>query len=325
MNALRRLRYWRRVAAAYLAPGQSQLSFWHESPEVNPELETDRLGPYYMTFRDKADYAGPRDHHGVPMLDYRGDISIQHNPIAVAQYGLANYNLLEGGEDKRRRRVVATADWLVRSLKKNRAGLWVWSHHFDWEYRDTLKAPWHSGLAQGQGVSLLVRAHLLDNHSGYLEAAHKAFVTMVTRIAEGGTLFVDREGHRWIEEYIVDPPTHILNGFMWASWGAYDLHLATGDAEALRLFDDSVVTLKANLPRYDLGFWSLYEQSGTRLGMIASPFYHRLHIVQLRIMARLTGDATFDSWADRWEGYAEKPWNRRRALLQKFLFKLLYY
>ena len=51
-----------------------------------------------------------------------------------------------------------------------------------------------------------------------------------------------------------------------------------------------VRTLVRNLDRYDLGFWSLYEQSGTRLPMVASPFYHQLHIVQLRIMHRLTGE-----------------------------------
>ena len=86
-------------------------------------------------------------------------------------------------------------------------------------------------------------------------------------------------------------------------------------------------TLLHNLDRYDLGFWSLYEQSGTRLPMVASPFYHQLHIVQLRIMHRLTGGTTdtFARVADRWESYARSRSNRTRALCYKSAFKLCYY
>jgi heparosan-N-sulfate-glucuronate 5-epimerase len=123
----------------------------------------------------------------------------------------------------------------------------------------------------------------------------------------------------------VDPPTHILNGFMWALWGAFDFWLARGDATAKGIFDRGVETLVRNLPRFDTGYWSLYEQSGTRLQMLASPFYHRLHIVQLRVMSRLTGDARFAAVAERWEGYALRRGNRTRALVEKSVFKLLYY
>jgi glycosyltransferase involved in cell wall biosynthesis len=45
-----------------------------------------------MRFQAKAAYAGPFDGAGVPLLDYRGDIGSQHNPIAIAQYGLARFN-----------------------------------------------------------------------------------------------------------------------------------------------------------------------------------------------------------------------------------------
>ena len=44
--------------------------------------------------------------------------------------------------------------------------------------------------------------------------------------------FTDEHGNLWFEEYIVSPPTHILNGFMWAAWGVYDYFLATGDPTA---------------------------------------------------------------------------------------------
>jgi hypothetical protein len=201
----------------------------------------------------------------------------------------------------------------------------VWNHHFNWEYRDTLKAPWYSALAQGQGISLLVRAHKESGDARYLDAARQAFASFQQPIDKGGVAFTDESGDLWFEEYIVSPPTHILNGFIWALWGVYDYFLATRDSSAQELFSRGVRTLLHNLDRYDLGFWSLYEQSGTRLPMVASRFYHQLHIVQLRVMHRLTGEEAFARVADRWENYARSRTKRTRALCYKSAFKLCYY
>jgi hypothetical protein len=201
----------------------------------------------------------------------------------------------------------------------------VWNHHFDWEYRTRLKAPWFSALAQGQGISLLVRAHRETGKEAYLDAAQRAFVTFLTNVDEGGVVYTNEDGHTWFEEYIVFPPTHILNGFIWASWGVYDYFLATGDPRAEDLFDQAMRTLAVNLQRYDVGFWSLYEQSGTRLKMLASPFYHRLHIVQLKVLYRLTGEEIFRDFATRWESYGRSRVKRTVALGHKVIFKLCYY
>jgi hypothetical protein len=342
MSLATRWHYYRRIFGAYLFPGlgsgRSQLTFWHETPEINPRATPDRLGEYYMLFRDKADYAGHYDAAGIPMLDYHGVIGLQYNPIAIAQWGLANYNhFCATGDETRWQKTLKAADWLTANLEQNSHGLCVWNHHFDWEYRNTLKAPWYSGLAQGQGVSLLLRAHA-HAHSHfedgkyqyqYQRAAEKAFVALTRPIAEGGVLFEDasedNEKDLWIEEYLVDPPTHILNGFMWALWGVFDYWLARSDAPAKDIFDRGVETLIHNLDRFDTGYWSLYEQSGTRLKMLASPFYHRLHIVQLRVLSKLTADARFAAVAKRWDGYAQHRGNRTRALIEKSIFKLLRY
>jgi hypothetical protein len=144
-------------------------------------------------------------------------------------------------------------------------------------------------------------------------------------VDEGGVLFQDERGDIWIEEYLVDPPTHILNGMIWALWGVHDYALATQDPSAKNLFAKVVHTLERNLSNYDAGFWSLYEQSGTRLRMMASPFYHRLHVVQLRIMHQLTGLEVFGDYADRWERFERSRIKRIKALAYKSAFKLCYY
>jgi heparosan-N-sulfate-glucuronate 5-epimerase len=326
MGLYSRLSYYRRSLGAYLSPGHSHLSFWQEAPRLNLTAPTQTLGEYYMGFESKADFALHRDDRGIPMLDYRGKIGLQYNPIAISQWGLGNYNLYSRTSDPQRRtNFLAAADWLCKNLTQNRFGLWVWQHNFDWEYRDRLRAPWYSGLAQGQGISLLVRAHKETERPEYGHAAQRAFASFLMQVGDGGVTFSDENGDLWFEEYIVSPPTHILNGFIWAAWGVHDYFLATGDPTPRSLFEHAAQTLLKNLPRYDAGFWSLYEQSGTRLPMLASSFYHRLHIVQLRVMERLTGETEFKHMADRWEEYSRSRFKRMKALCYKSVFKLCYY
>ena len=205
------LSYYRRIFSAYLLGGKSHLTFWHETPAENPHARATELGEYYMLFAEKADYRGAYDPSGIPQLDYHGHIGLQYNPIAIAQYGLGNYNLWrQTGDPTRKQKFLLIADWLCSNLEPNAQGFAVWNHHFNWEYRDTLRAPWYSALAQGQGISLLVRAYKETGVPKYLDAARRAFVSFQHSIPDGGVAFTDESGDLWFEEYIVSPPTHIL-------------------------------------------------------------------------------------------------------------------
>ena len=326
MTALSKLNYYRRVFRAYSSPEKSQLSFWHDSADINSRITPQGVGEYYMNFAGKANYASHVDESGVPLLNYHGSIGLQYNPIAIAQWGLGNFNIFRRrGDEAARQKFLLAADWLCDHLESNAFGVHVWNHHFDWEYRTQLRAPWYSGLAQGQGISLLVRAYSEFSHPKYMAAATLAFHSFLAGTDAGGVTFIDRQGDMWFEEYIVSPPTHILNGFIWAIWGIYDYFLVTRAREARRLFDAATKTLLENLHSYDLGFWSLYEQSGTLLPMIASPFYHRLHITQLQVMYELTHEPVFSEFAQRWRAYGRSRSKRTRALCYKGAFKLCYY
>ena len=59
--------------------------------------------------------------------------------------------------------------------------------------------------------------------------------------------------------------------------------------------------------------------------MLASKFYHSLHITQLKVMATLTGEPLFQEYADKWTAYTRSVWNTRRAFAMKALFKVCYY
>jgi heparosan-N-sulfate-glucuronate 5-epimerase len=323
---LKKLQYWNRIFKAYILGNTSHLSFWHGEPRINPDIVTESLGPYYMLFHKKAEFVGHSDVNGIPMLDYQGTIGLQYNPIAIAQWGLGNYNIWYETESQDHfNKFIKCANWLVENLEENSYGLKVWMHYFDFEYRDTLKAPWYSGLAQGQGISVLIRAYKETNNEKYKNAADQAFQVFNISTVDGGVNFKDANGNNWIEEYIVHPPTHILNGFIWGLWGVYDYAIQFNDKNAQDLFKDYNKTLIQELDNYDNGFWSLYEHSGTWLKMIASLFYHKLHIVQLRVMYHLTSVNKYSEVANNWTNYLNSTFNRKRALLQKAIFKVLYY
>jgi len=50
-----------------------------------------------------------------------------------------------------------------------------------------------------------------------------------------------------------------------------------------------------------------------------------LHVTQLRVMHKITGDEGFAGYAEKWEKYAHSASKRTRALCYKGAFKLCYY
>ena len=165
---LNRITYWKRILNTYLFKKGSNLNFWHGEPEINLNFKNTEKFSYYMKFEYKANYDNVLDKSGVPMLDYSGNIGKKYNPIAIAQYGLGNFNLYLDTEDlSRREKVLLSAAWLKKNIVKNELGIHSWMHYFDFEYKQKLISPWHSGLAQGSGISLLLRAHKIDDQSGF--------------------------------------------------------------------------------------------------------------------------------------------------------------
>ena len=148
------------------------------------------------------------------------------------------------------------------------------------------------------------------------------FQSFQRSVSEGGVVVEDDRGHIWIEEYLVDPPSHILNGFIWALWGVYDYARWSGQFDALRIWAAGVATLAKRLADFDTGWWSLYEARDGSREMLASRYYHTLHITQLRVMYRLTGIDAFSACADRFQTYLDRPSHRALAFGRKAIFKL---
>jgi len=319
--------YQKRVLSAYLHRKESNLDFWHTELGLNEIDLKNGIGRYYMDFRPKTVYKGPFDSKGIPMLNYRGDIGLQYNPNAVAQFALGLYDLfLDSGDTQWLNKFIRVSDWFVENLRMIDEEVGLWEYCFDFEYYHYLKAPWRSALAQGQGISVMVRAYNLTGERVYLNTAERAYASFMRDISqEGGVTFTDNNGDVWLEECVISPPTHVLNGYIWSLWGVLDYYLTTRSLHAEELYSKCVITLERNISRYHLGFWSRYHLAPTLLPMIASPYYHRLHIVQLRAMERLTGRETFKVYADIWEHCAARKFYKNAALAWKSLFKLIYF
>ena len=85
------------------------------------------------------------------------------------------------------------------------------------------------------------------------------------------------------------------------------------------MYENVVTSLLATIPRYDVGWWSRYSLYPHRIRDLAKLFYHRLHVDQLDVMERLTGESAFGALAQRWRGY-DTARHRTALVAQKAAF-----
>lgn len=165
-------------------------------------------------------------------------------------------------------------------------------------------------MAQGEGASLLVRAYLESNDEKYLNGAQKAVDFMLMPIEEGGTVGIIENG---IVLYEFPGKAAVLNGWIFSSFGLFDLWKATEDSRYKAAWNESIQGIKCNLYRFDTGHWSLYDLSGK----YTSPFYHSLHIAQLKVLDKLDPDDSWKKYIKKWEtDQKSKFWSKYAFLIK---------
>jgi heparosan-N-sulfate-glucuronate 5-epimerase len=242
------------------------------------------------------------------------------HPISVAQLGLGGWQLA-AADARWLELVTATVDWILgESDAEGRIAFeFAYPHTFD------LPPPWYSAMAQGEAASLLVRAAVALERPELTAAAERTASSLLD--GSSPVIAVTPEGVV-LQEYPTDPPSHVLNGWIFALWGLYDVALAGGAASAAARagFADGVTTLIARLPLYEAGWkgaWSRYDLFPHRIVHVTSPFYHRLHVEQLRALHQLQGEPLLSETADRWERGLDQPLIRAQALSRKVAFRVL--
>lgn len=266
---------------------------------------SDSVGGYYNDLTEKVSKRELSD-EVLPMTTIDSGKQI-YFCIEIFQYGLAAYDLyLIQKNEFMLKRTLACADWAVENQEE--CGGWLTFSH------ETPDHP-YSSMAQGEGISLLLRAYLATKDEKYLAAASRAKDFMLLPINEGGVTRYEGEDVYFYE--FTNTPL-VLNGWIFSLWGIYDYAKATEDSEAWKIYLATVASLKKKLPEYDTKYWSKYDEAKR----ISSPFYHALHIAQLRVMYDLTGEEVFAQYANRWEKYRKSFWKSKRAFLKKAVQKV---
>ncbi|MDX6481704.1 MAG: heparosan-N-sulfate-glucuronate 5-epimerase [Gaiellaceae bacterium] len=253
---------------------------------------------YYVDLRGKVTSPGAKG-----FAELTAD-PVRANPVSIVQLGLGALQL-----DKTDL-VADVVGWVEERVGAD--GLLA--YRFPMPHTYALEPPWYSALAQGEAVSLLVRAAVLLERPGLVDLAEQIAEPL---IRSDSPLVVETPEGPVLQEYPTDPPAHVLNGWLFALWGLHDL----GATEA---FATGAETLARRIDRYraPLG-WSLYDLYPHPLPNIASPSYHRLHIEQLRRQCELLADPRIAAVADEWERAAGSRVSLAGAFAAKVAFRVV--
>ncbi len=285
------------------------------SAPVGPRISTTSLGGYYIDFSFKA----KEPTWPPPWLGHDGG----RLHVAAAQWGLGCYERYLAGEgDAWLAAARRTADHLDAEQQTEGPQRGGWVHEFRHRHTFPLEPPWLSGMAQGEGASLLLRVHRETGEERYAQAARLALDPMEIPSAEGGVR-ANLGGGFFPEEYPTSPPSLVLNGGLFALWGCFDVALALDDPRARELWEEGLATLAAHIDDFDTGYWSRYDLFPHPVANIASAAYHQLHISQLRATLTIAESAPLAAAADRFERYAAARGAAARAFAAKVAFRLV--
>ena len=281
------------------------------NPEVGSRIASGEVRGYYVDFGFKAtDPSWPPD-----WLEER-DMQLH---VATAQWALGAFERhLDGQGEEWLAAARDAADYLIADQEPD--GGWV--HRFPMPHTFPLRPPWLSGMAQGEGASLLVRIHAETGEDRYAEAAIRALRPFAFPVPAGGVRTILGDGP-FFEEYPTEVPSLVLNGGVFALWGAYDVGVGLGSSESMEDYESGFAALAENLYRWDTGHWSLYDLYPHPIPNIASSAYHALHIAQLKAMRLITPHPEIDATLERFERYRDSRLDNTRAFARKSAFRLL--
>jgi hypothetical protein len=179
-------------------------------------------------------------------------------------------------------------------------------------------------MGQGQLLSLLVRYYQNSKDPMALEVMIKISNSYLLEFEEPNG-FVNRHGNRVVfEEYPKrqDLNPHVLNGWVLSTIGL-SAYVSTFDeqtdllyARKKELLELTIATLKNEVNRYDLHFWSCYNQPRSVLN-IASVHYHMQHIAFLNTIGFITNEEVFKRTAKKFSRQFYNPLFRVFAFFSK--------
>lgn len=249
------------------------------------------------------------DPNGIPKTKY--PFGTFYNPSTISLYGLEHYSLyLLNNDIKSKEKFLKVANWLINN--QDARGGWAYKfdlHFYPSRFKEKLNSPWYSAIGLGMALSVLARAYNLTKDYTFIKNALKSTKIFETPSNKNGVLSKFENKFYFYEECPTDPPSYILNGFMFALIGLYDLYQSSKNNEALKLYNLGIVSLKRMLPLYDLGHRTAYDLTHytTDGGYpnVAKWGYHITHIHLLEAINSIEKDKKLNETLERWKGYLQ--------------------
>ncbi|MGE5207442.1 MAG: D-glucuronyl C5-epimerase family protein [Chlamydiota bacterium] len=266
------LRHWAAMAGGH--------SYWHQPQGVGSQFVPGVLAGYFNDLTAKTSWRGPVDNEGLPLVRVRG--KLLYFPVTLLQKGMGHWDLWLKSERQDRdhfERFRRIANWAVAN--RDERGGWRLP------LAEGRSASPYSAMIQGQATSLLCRAAVSMGRIEYQSAALRAAELMITPAAGGGPARYTAHG-LVLDEVPLFPPRVIWNGWIFALFGLYDVTLLQDSSAFREALASTLAALVSLLPAFDARYWSYYDSAGA----LASPFYHRLHIAQLRALQK-----SFPQWS----------------------------
>jgi heparosan-N-sulfate-glucuronate 5-epimerase len=249
------------------------------------------------------------DENGVIMYNYNGVQRKVYNPLFVTTGGLEYYSEYENHADKKSRQYfINTADWLVENAQDKDGDRYsIWEYDFPWSSYGWITPPYYSGLAQAQGLKVLMLAYNLTGEEKYLNEANKTLHSFLIDYDKGGVVSNDEDNvisdDSSIFIHLLAKPgfkkAYVLNGHTQSLLLLWEYYQQTQDPIAKAIFDGGIKWLRDNLLKYDTGSWSYYDQ----MENLASIDYHKAQITQLEKLYEITGESTLKEYSERFDKY----------------------
>ena len=251
------------------------------------------------TITDKAGF-GVRDATGVRMYTFPRETKQWDHPVGQAQYALYNLNSYRLTQDQAYLDLATRNAQRLVDRKVESGGAWYYPYDFDFavhgDTTDTLKAPWYSGMAQGQSLSVFVRLYQVTGDERWKVAADATYASL-RQPPEGEAPFaswVDDRGRLWLElypRYPVANSERVLNGLIYALFGLHDYWSLTQATEVRDLILGALRTV-------ELSAMSEFRRPGSASAYslrhaLPTYTYHRIHVRQFLLLWRLTASRVF--------------------------------
>ncbi len=316
MEIIKIKHYWNTVLTFY---NPEKANYWNSITRCNFSQKKISLHKYYLDFSSKINYPNTINSDGIPILSHQDNMEIEH-PLIIAQYGLGIFSLLE----KRKfqdtlllNKFIKVSDWFVDNKKQYKNGC-CWTIELAYPNLGLI-APWVSAMVLGQAISILSRASLLTENKIYESTAVEALVPFDHSVSEGGVKNYFRSFTIYEEFPTKDKPSVVLNGFIFALFGLFDLILLKKDEAAMRLFNAGIDSLISLLPFYDSKYWSLYYLYNYPKKYYSSQTYHIIAYEQLKALYYITNKVEFFNYSKKWEQNSVNNIYRTLALLNKLI------